>query len=44
VLAGRIIAYRSEHGSFIAVEELLDVKGIGEATLEKLRPLITAGN
>ncbi len=36
-----ILAWREEHGGFSAVEELLEVKGIGEATLEKLRPYVT---
>ncbi|MBQ3496858.1 MAG: helix-hairpin-helix domain-containing protein [Oscillospiraceae bacterium] len=32
-LAKRIIAYRTEHGSFETVEELCEVKGIGERVL-----------
>ncbi|NMZ69259.1 competence protein ComEA [Pseudomonas peli] len=32
-----IVAYRDEHGDFASVDELLEVKGIGEATLEKNR-------
>ncbi|WP_194947925.1 helix-hairpin-helix domain-containing protein [Actinomyces trachealis] len=36
-LAKRIIAYRSEHGRFTAVDDLTDVPGIGPAVLEKLR-------
>ncbi|MEX2654022.1 MAG: ComEA family DNA-binding protein [Acidimicrobiia bacterium] len=40
VLAERILAHRDEHGPFEAVEDLLDVSGIGEATLARLRPLI----
>lgn len=40
-MASGIIAYRDEHGSFLSVEELLDVSGIGPARLEALRPLIT---
>jgi len=43
VLAARIVEYRTAHGPFTAVEELLDVPGIGEALLEKLRPLVTVG-
>jgi len=43
VLAARIIAYREEHGPFAAVEELIFVSGIGEATLEQLRSLVTTG-
>ena len=37
VLAGRIAAYREEHGPFVTVEDLLDVPGIGEGKLETLR-------
>ncbi len=39
-MAERILEYREEHGSFSSVEELTDVKGIGEKTLEKLKPFI----
>lgn len=39
-LAGRIVAYREEHGPFTSVEDLLQVSGIGPATLERLRPLV----
>lgn len=42
VLAQRIIDYRTEHGAFTSVDELLNVKGIGEATLNKFREQITA--
>jgi len=37
VLAQRIIEYRKEHGRFVSVEELLNVKGIGEKKLKKLK-------
>lgn len=37
VKAEAIVAYRDEHGAFASVDELLEVKGIGEATLEKNR-------
>ena len=37
VLAQRIIEYRKEHGRFVSVEELLNVKGIGKKKLKKLR-------
>lgn len=39
-LAERIIAYREEQGSFSKVAELDKVKGIGKATLQKIRPMI----
>lgn len=41
VTAGAIIGWRSEHGGFGAVDELLEVDGIGEATLARLAPLVT---
>lgn len=41
VLASRIIEYRNEVGGFSAVEDLLDVSGIGEAKLAALRDLVT---
>lgn len=37
VKADAIVAYREAHGDFASVDELLEVKGIGEATLEKNR-------
>lgn len=40
VLAERILSHREEHGPFETVEDLLDVSGIGEATLARLRPLV----
>jgi competence protein ComEA len=43
VKAGAIIAYRDMHGPFTSVEELLNVNGIGKATLENLRQHITLG-
>jgi len=41
VKAGRIIAYREEHGRFKDVDQLIEVKGIGKKTLERIRPLIS---
>lgn len=41
VRAGAIIAYREEHGGFSSVDELLDVSGIGPATLAAIRELVT---
>ena len=37
VLAGRIVAYRDSAGPFGSVSELASVKGIGAATLERIR-------
>ncbi len=41
VMAQRIFTYREANGSFQALEDLLNVEGIGEQTLENLAPLIT---
>lgn len=41
VLAGRIVAYRDQHGPFKTIEDLLGVPGIGEAKLAAVRDLIT---
>ena len=41
VTAQAILAWREEHGGFTAVQELLEVDGIGPATLETLAPLVT---
>ena len=41
VLAQSILDYRAEHGDFQTAEELLNVKGIGEAKLEGFRAQIT---
>lgn len=35
--AKAIVAYREAHGPFASVEDLLEIKGIGAATLEKNR-------
>lgn len=36
--AQAIIRYRTEHGAFKRVEDLSQVKGIGEKQLERIRP------
>jgi competence protein ComEA len=41
VTAQAIITWRSQHGAFTAVDQLLDVEGIGDATLAKLAPYVT---
>ena len=40
VLSQRIVQLREERGGFSSKEELLDVEGIGEVTLEKIRPYL----
>jgi competence protein ComEA len=41
VKAQAILDYRAGAGGFSSVEQLLEVKGIGEKTLEKLLPYVT---
>jgi competence protein ComEA len=41
VTAQAILAWRSEHGGFTSVDELLEVDGIGDATLGQLAPYVT---
>lgn len=41
VLAASIISWREQYGGFSSVDELDQVSGIGPATLEALRPLVT---
>jgi competence protein ComEA len=41
VTAAAILQWRAEHGAFSAVEELLEVSGIGDATLADLAPFVT---
>lgn len=40
-LAERIIRYRDEHGRFEKVEDLLDVSGIGQAKLERIKSQVS---
>jgi competence protein ComEA len=42
--AQAIIEYREKNGSFKSVDELTMVNGIGEKTLERLRPQVTVGS
>ena len=39
--AQAIVAYREAHGKFSSIDELVNVKGIGEATLAKNRTRMT---
>ena len=39
--AEAIIPHREQNGPFATVDDLLDVRGIGEAKLEQLRGLVT---
>jgi competence protein ComEA len=38
--AQAIVDYRSQHGSFRSVEDLLNVRGIGQAKLDQIRALV----
>jgi competence protein ComEA len=39
--AERILEYRQKNGSFKKVEDLMNVRGIGEKSFLKMKPLIT---
>ncbi|MBZ5735881.1 ComEA family DNA-binding protein [Nocardioides sp. TRM66260-LWL] len=41
VMAQAIVAWREQHGGFTAIDELLEVDGIGDATLAQIAPLVT---
>lgn len=41
VTAQAILQWRTEHGGFTSVDELLEVSGIGDATLAKIAPYCT---
>jgi len=40
ILAKRILAFRFRHGRFNRIENLLNIKGIGSKTFERLRALV----
>lgn len=40
-IAAAIVSFREQNGGFASVEDLLDVRGIGEARLAEIRPLVT---
>jgi competence protein ComEA len=40
-MAARIVEYRQKNGPFKKVEDLMNVKGIGEKTFLNLKPMIT---
>jgi competence protein ComEA len=41
VLAATIVEYRTQYGPFASVEDLMDVSGIGPATLDEIRDQVT---
>ena len=40
-MATRILEYRQKNGGFKKIEDLMNVKGIGEKSFLKLKPLVT---
>jgi competence protein ComEA len=42
-LAQRIVDYREAHGPFVAIEDVMNVQGIGEGLFSEIRDLITVG-
>jgi competence protein ComEA len=40
-LSQRILAFREKNGAFQSVDDLLKVQGIGEKSIQKLRPYLT---
>ncbi len=41
--AAAIVKYRSEHGAFASVDDLVKVPGIGDKSLAQIREQVTAG-
>ena len=41
VTAAKIIEYRETYGGFLYIDELLNITGIGEKSLDRIRPYIT---
>jgi len=41
--AERIVEYRTKNGPFKRVEDLLNVRGVGEKTFEKIKDRLTVG-
>lgn len=43
-LAARIVEHRQKNGQFRSVEEVMNVKGIGEKNFARLQPFLTVGS
>jgi competence protein ComEA len=43
VIAGRIVAFREEHGPYRSANDLIHVDGVSAKTIDKLRDLVTTG-
>lgn len=41
VMAGKIMAWRQEHGQFSSIDQLREISGIGSKTFEKIKPHVT---
>ncbi len=42
--AADIIAYRTQHGSFKTIDEIMNVSGIGQATFDRIKAMINVEN
>lgn len=42
-MAARIVEYRQSHGAFASIEEIKNVKGIGQVLFDKIKDDITVG-
>jgi competence protein ComEA len=42
-MAARIVEYRQKNGGFKKLEDLMNIRGIGEKNFLKLKPLISVG-
>jgi competence protein ComEA len=43
-LAQRIVEFREKNGPFATVDDLVKVRGIGEKSIERLKPYLTVGS
>jgi len=43
VIASRIVAYREQNGPFRSVDDLINVEGISDRAIDKIRELVTIG-
>ena len=42
--AAAVVAYRESYGGFVCIEEIMEVKGIGPGTFEKIREFLYIGD
>lgn len=43
VTAQKILDYRTEHGGFTCIEDLMNISGIGEKKFEQMKPYVKVG-